>query len=244
MFLGDQSQQDLSDPQVLNAYSYSEDNPITQSDPTGKLVQLVAVRAGGTLVGIHEYVLITNTPQAAAQLTGVPAGVSDPTRITLSGEPSQSGFLGIPSELGYLVPEVNMGPDYTDDEKKAFKITPIDTPAKYNGNETAFEDSILNTYDSLPSEVGPYDAFAGGLTGGQNSNNFANYLLTNSGVDNNMVNNSAPFLQATPGIGTPLHISSAPSIQDRLQNILNGLQNLYNELRGTSTQLPAEAPTA
>lgn len=36
MFLGNQSQQTLFDPQSLNAYSYSEDNPIIKSDPTGK----------------------------------------------------------------------------------------------------------------------------------------------------------------------------------------------------------------
>jgi RHS repeat-associated protein len=36
VFLGDPKQQDLQDPQSLNAYSYSEDNPITKSDPNGK----------------------------------------------------------------------------------------------------------------------------------------------------------------------------------------------------------------
>jgi RHS repeat-associated protein len=37
VFLGDAKQQQLQDPQSLNAYSYSEDNPITKSDPNGKL---------------------------------------------------------------------------------------------------------------------------------------------------------------------------------------------------------------
>jgi hypothetical protein len=36
VFLGDPSQQNLSAPQSLNAYSYSEDNPIVKSDPTGR----------------------------------------------------------------------------------------------------------------------------------------------------------------------------------------------------------------
>ena len=36
VFLGDPNQQTLSNPQSLNAYSYSEDNPIVNSDPTGK----------------------------------------------------------------------------------------------------------------------------------------------------------------------------------------------------------------
>ena len=36
LFLGDSAQQNLQDPQSLNAYAYSEDNPIAKSDPTGK----------------------------------------------------------------------------------------------------------------------------------------------------------------------------------------------------------------
>lgn len=36
IFLGDPRQQKLQDPQSLNSYSYSEDNPITKSDPSGK----------------------------------------------------------------------------------------------------------------------------------------------------------------------------------------------------------------
>ncbi len=39
MFLGNPSQQNLADPQSLNAYSYSDDNPITNEDPTGKWFQ-------------------------------------------------------------------------------------------------------------------------------------------------------------------------------------------------------------
>lgn len=38
VFLGDPSQQNLVDPQSLNAYSYSADNPITKSDPNGKFL--------------------------------------------------------------------------------------------------------------------------------------------------------------------------------------------------------------
>lgn len=36
MFLGEPKQQNLLDPQSLNVYSYSTDNPITKKDPTGK----------------------------------------------------------------------------------------------------------------------------------------------------------------------------------------------------------------
>jgi RHS repeat-associated protein len=36
IFLGNPSQQNMQDPQSLNSYSYSEDNPIIKSDPNGK----------------------------------------------------------------------------------------------------------------------------------------------------------------------------------------------------------------
>src|SRR5215831_19950938 len=48
VFLGDPRQQNLSDPQSLNSYSYANDNPITKSDPTGRCVgPLVAVCIAG-----------------------------------------------------------------------------------------------------------------------------------------------------------------------------------------------------
>jgi RHS repeat-associated protein len=45
VFLGEAKQQQLQDPQSLNAYSYSEDNPITKSDPNGKLSTLALAPA-------------------------------------------------------------------------------------------------------------------------------------------------------------------------------------------------------
>src|SRR5216684_7188642 len=43
VFLGDPRQQVLTDPQSLNSYSYANDNPITKSDPNGRLGALAAV---------------------------------------------------------------------------------------------------------------------------------------------------------------------------------------------------------
>ena len=49
VFLGDPKQQVLTDPQSLNTYSYANDNPITKSDPAGKLA--AAAAAVPALVG-------------------------------------------------------------------------------------------------------------------------------------------------------------------------------------------------
>jgi RHS repeat-associated protein len=40
VFLGDPSQQNLKDPQSLNSYSYANDNPIVNADPTGRYFEI------------------------------------------------------------------------------------------------------------------------------------------------------------------------------------------------------------
>lgn len=55
MFTGDPRNQNLMDPQSLNSYSYAENNPIVQSDPSGRCPWCVtaAVGAGvGGLIGV------------------------------------------------------------------------------------------------------------------------------------------------------------------------------------------------
>src|SRR5262249_34245552 len=61
-FLGDPKGQDLANPQSLNSYSYANDNPITQKDPTGQAagvddatvaVLLAAVLAVATLLAAY-----------------------------------------------------------------------------------------------------------------------------------------------------------------------------------------------
>src|SRR5215831_3743793 len=52
VFLGDPKQQVLTDPQSLNSYSYGNDNPITKSDPTGRIAgadDLIAFGVGGVV---------------------------------------------------------------------------------------------------------------------------------------------------------------------------------------------------
>src|SRR5713101_1377365 len=57
VFLGDPRQQVLTDPQSLNSYSYANDNPITKSDPTGRIAgvdDLIAFGVGGVVnVGLY-----------------------------------------------------------------------------------------------------------------------------------------------------------------------------------------------
>jgi hypothetical protein len=52
VFLGNPKGQGLTDPQSLNSHSYANDNPITKTDPTGRIAgvdDLIAFGVGGTV---------------------------------------------------------------------------------------------------------------------------------------------------------------------------------------------------
>ncbi len=97
MFLGEPKQQVLTDPQALNAYSYSEDNPIIKSDPTGKFFGIddaieigavidLALEYGPAIIGgigggvntylSHQSNPSTPAPGLAQYTTGVAAGAA------------------------------------------------------------------------------------------------------------------------------------------------------------------------
>jgi RHS repeat-associated protein len=75
VFLGNPSSQNLVDPQSLNTYSYSVDNPITKSDPTGKMAgwdDFIASSVGG-IVGFDAYTIesaITHQPMTPGGALG------------------------------------------------------------------------------------------------------------------------------------------------------------------------------
>lgn len=97
MFLGEPKQQVLTDPQALNAYSYSEDNPIIKSDPTGKFFGIddaieigavidLAIEYGPAILGgigggvntylSHQSNPSTPAPGLAQYTTGITAGAA------------------------------------------------------------------------------------------------------------------------------------------------------------------------
>src|SRR6266851_4604640 len=85
VFLGDPKQQVLTDPQSLNSYSYANDNPISKSDPTGRIAgidDLISFGVGGvvnfgayTITGAMTGQQMTWGGAASAFLTGGILGV-------------------------------------------------------------------------------------------------------------------------------------------------------------------------
>jgi RHS repeat-associated protein len=52
VFVGDPKQQTLQDPQSLNSYSYSGNNPITKEDPSGRCLEDGCVVEAGAIGGL------------------------------------------------------------------------------------------------------------------------------------------------------------------------------------------------
>jgi RHS repeat-associated protein len=83
VFLG--TQQNLGDPQSLNAYSYSEDNPIIKEDPSGNCPQcaLAAIGAGAGIAGQYGVDVFHNYQQNGLTLGDFYSGLSGPQTYLL-----------------------------------------------------------------------------------------------------------------------------------------------------------------
>jgi RHS repeat-associated protein len=122
MFLGNQSQQNLSDPQSLNAYSYSEDNPIVHSDSTGKQLDPVDVfnglssdatqlaEYGQAALDAFENLTPSEAAQATLQATNESTQVVDPI-LDLSKNPKWIEIIGQPEKYGLDTAPILNGPE-------------------------------------------------------------------------------------------------------------------------------------
>jgi RHS repeat-associated protein len=88
VFLGNPWQQNLQDPQSLNSYSYSDDNPVTKSDPNGKQLAGLAASYGtgyffgsesgpfdiivGTAIGTGLFLAANSSPRFEPTAPGYP----------------------------------------------------------------------------------------------------------------------------------------------------------------------------
>jgi RHS repeat-associated protein len=186
----------LSDPQQLNTYSYARGNPLTLRDRDGKKVELVTRPVP---FGSHAFILITNTAAAASNLQGLPSSVQNPTRITLGGYTDNV-------VNGDLYKDINHSTDFNLSPSSYIERTEIVAPQQYKGNQSAFENSIIQSYNDLPSVLGHYSVFGvPGFAGVGNSNNVATSILRGAGVDSSVIRGYRPlslYSAQTPGLGT------------------------------------------
>jgi RHS repeat-associated protein len=169
----------LSDPQQLNSYSYSKDNPITNKDTNGKLVELISRPIDGPLgtVGAHTFLyVIPDNPKTIGSIPGV--DTSKP--FTLSAVPQN----------GQLETTANYSTDYF--YATCGRVCPAGasiTVAPPSGVSSAqFDSNVVTSYNNTPSSLGNY-FFMGWprAFGTPNSNNGAKTFLNGAGVGQNQV---------------------------------------------------------
>ena len=196
----------LSDPQQLNLYSYARGNPLILRDRGGKKVELVTRPVYSDAIGAHAFILITNNSAAAANFQGLPSTMQNPTRITLGGY--TDNFVA-----GDLYKGINNSRDYDLSTSEYIERTEIVAPQQYEGNQTAFENAVIRSYNSMPTTIGHYSLFGvPGFAGVGNSNNFATSILRGAGVDSSVIRGYRPLSllpMQTPGLGTSLSSSNS-----------------------------------
>ena len=208
MFLGNQSQQNLTDPQSLNAYAYSDDSPIVQNDPTGK----------DTLTG-EASELGPYAPYAIAGILLVEASVnllkwSNPWARSNSTQIQGVSVNSDPGQ-GYLPPEND--PSGWNGWKKAIAIT-VGTGLAVG----TFED-VANNVQSTPS------IFVG--NSGNNSN------LYSSQQQNTVIKSASPTISAPAGQSSRTASQGGGGSSGYSQSQLQSIQNTLNQIQSIITQI-------
>jgi hypothetical protein len=117
VFLGSPSGQNLADPQSLNTYSYSDDNPINKSDPSGKVlvvddalelsspIWIPVVATGVTIAatGLYDATqnLLRNLPRTGSQ-------PFDTRRLVSVPDPNLFGDNPIPPNINPKAPLIGL----------------------------------------------------------------------------------------------------------------------------------------
>jgi hypothetical protein len=185
--LGDPKQQNLQDPQSLNSCSYSDDNPIVKTDPSGKLVELVSrpvFAVDGYYIGSHTFFEALPDQPNQIHMTGLPYGT---TGFTLGAFPNQLNNLF----TSQLTKGMGTNDSLAYDSEYAFGSKPIISRVAItppNGeSDTQFINNLGDAYNNIDLTGTGYWPL-GNVPGlyNANSNNFTYTLGTNVGVQSQM----------------------------------------------------------
>jgi RHS repeat-associated protein len=141
VFLGNPIQQNLKNPQSLNTYSYSEDNPITKQDPTGRTSALIP---GQGLV--YNYNGTNETVCCSSQSAPSGSGTSNKTSV-IPPPGTANGFLPT------MFPFLNFGASWT--PTKPIYTTPLGLPSLFSlfGSASTPVNSNLGSLPIRPSAI-------------------------------------------------------------------------------------------
>jgi RHS repeat-associated protein len=221
----------LSNPQLLNSYSYAANNPIVGKDADGRLVELVSrpvFDVKGTYVGAHAFFLVNPDHPSQVNIVGLEKNI--PT-FTLGGYPTGSGVNPITDKLTKSIGTFKGGNDnaYVFGNSPILSKVTITPPA--GQTDTQFVNSLGQAYNDIDLNGMGYFGLGNKMTPGfyyGNSNNFAYTLGTRAGVSQQMnaFNPNAGAYFGAPGYG----MLPTTSIYRQIMQTISNIQSLVSKL--------------
>ena len=187
---------DITNPQTLNKYAYTVNNPLKYVDPTGEVVELVTRQLdykGFHLGKLGNHSFLKITPENPNDFGG-------DTVVTLGG-----GNVGGALTKGYNYPA-----DF-DPQTSIRGMNTISPPEGMTGAQ--FEKYILESFSEYDNDV-KYNAFSNDDLG-RNSNDLVSHFIKDAGGNMNSINKF--FIRGfDPGLKGGLE--NAPKIDDKSAN--------------------------
>jgi RHS repeat-associated protein len=233
MFWGDPRQQNLLDPQSLNTYSYSDDNPITKKDPSGQYVAVDA-RSLDRYPGTHTAfdVIPQNTSLINYSALGIPAGTKE---FTIGFYAGSNGKL-VPS-VAYSGGSTNA--DVASQAMRDYNKVGLKAAYPFSGLTPESEAQAINSMalgvSSYTGNLQYPSALANFFGTGVNSNSAVNSLSSIAGLGSQFQSFRLPWFTNGSNLTLPAQSFSNPSIQRSLQ--ITALQMQVAQLQRQITQL-------
>lgn len=178
VFLGNPSGQTLTNPQGLNSYSYANDNPITYSDPSGRLVPLIIAAfevLDEAYTAYSAYSSVKATVDLSQQLLDPNNHATADERSQTAGEVFQDGstaaigrFAGIfGKKYTYLVDGLSAAGDILKSVLGSASISGVNNSNSINSRGSSQSSPAAN--QSSPSNGSTFSSYTSGNSQGSHS---------------------------------------------------------------------------
>jgi RHS repeat-associated protein len=238
VFLSNPKQQNLQDPQSLNAYSYSEDNPITKSDPSGKCLEdgcvVESLAAIGGTIGVGGRYIGDVMENRANGITGLQAlePRSSLAQYIAAGGTGAASLVASTYSLG-LGAVLNAGGYALDNQLAGNQFSPLNTLA-VGGLSFLGGNFVEWGVGEVPMSLFLKKAFTGGIFDMSSQAILQNSLGNNSSINTaNTTSNSTNHNFSVQVSGYSLSPSSLTSNQF---SSLAGFASSFNSSSLTSSQ--------
>jgi RHS repeat-associated protein len=214
------TQKYLHNPQGLNPYSYTQNDPVNKWDPDGRRVEVYAKELDRVAIGTHTFIVTYNDTGTSCGILNVYSGyVEEDGSLAKTKENSLDRSVFLRGYAAIVKRNVSVGgaPEREVDVKvgnlKSSQL--VETPK--NMTEGQFIQKIEDQYNKFPIDV-EYSAFVN--DGANNSNVFTTTILKNAGVETLPWNGNAPGIDPGYGKTLPLNYPKSDGIKQSQEGLL------------------------